>query len=94
MLLKQKGKCARCRKSFASIRVKPIVHHTGKSNQIRSMQLLCPNCHTKAHEIKVKSDDWGGTYTVVKRKKFGKKKALKKKRARKRKKNSDKWTLW
>jgi hypothetical protein len=58
------------------------------------MQLLCPNCHTKAHEIKVKSDDWGGTYTVVKRKKFGKKKAVKKKRTRKRKKNSYEWTLW
>ena len=81
-------------KSFATMRVKPIVHHTGKSNQIRSMQLLCQTVTLRLHEIKVKSDDWGNTYTVVKRKKFGKKKAVKKKRTRKRKKNSDEWTLW
>ncbi len=90
--MKQKGKCARCKKSFASMRVKPVVHHTGKSNQIRSMQLLCPNCHSKAHEFKVKAGDWGDTYTVVKRKRFGKKKTVKKKR-KKRKASSDRW-LW
>lgn len=90
LLLKQKGKCARCRKSFSSMKVKPVVHHTGKSNQIRSMQLLCPNCHSKAHVIKSRSDGWGGTQTVVVRKKFGKKKTVKKKKKIKRK-SDDEW---
>jgi len=58
------------------------------------MQLLCQTVTLRLHEIKVKSDDWGNTYTVVKRKKFGKKNNVKKKRTRKRKKNSDEWTLW
>jgi 5-methylcytosine-specific restriction endonuclease McrA len=92
LLLKQKGKCARCRRNFASMRVKPVLHHTGKSNQIRSMQLLCPNCHSKAHEFKVKEGDWGATYTVVKRRKFGKKKTVKKRK--KKKKTSENGWFW
>ncbi len=80
---KQKGKCARCRKSFSQMRVKPVLHHTRKSNQIGSMQLLCPNCHSKAHAFRKKSDGWGGTSTVVVRKKFGAKRKVKKKKRRK-----------
>lgn len=92
LLLRQKGKCARCRKSFASMRVKPVVHHTGISNQARSLQLLCPNCHSKAHVIKVRSGDWGKTRTVVVKKKFGKKKTVRRKKKRKRK-SSNEWSL-
>jgi hypothetical protein len=91
LLVKQKGKCARCRKSFGVMRVKPILHHTRKSNQLRSMQLLCPNCHSKAHEFKTKSDGWGGKEVVVVRKSFGKKKTTKKKR---RKKRTTGWSLF
>jgi Zn finger protein HypA/HybF involved in hydrogenase expression len=74
LLEKRKGKCARCRKSFSTMRVKPVLHHTRKSNQLRSMQLLCPNCHTKAHVIKKTEGAWGGIKTVVKRKKVWRKK--------------------
>lgn len=93
LLLKQKGKCARCRKTFASMKVKPILHHTAKSNQIRFMQLICPNCHSKgAHVIKKRPDGWGGMETVVVRKKFGRKKTAKKKKRKRKSSNQFEWT--
>jgi len=91
LLGKQNGKCARCRKSFSTMRVKPVLHHTRKSNQLRSMQLLCPNCHSKAHVIKKTEDVWGGITTVVKRKKFGVRNEPKKKRKNRR---SSIWSLF
>jgi hypothetical protein len=90
LLVKQKGRCARCRKSFGVMRVKPILHHIRKSNQLRSMQLLCPNCHTKAHEIKIRDHGWGEKETIVIRKSFGKKEPVKKAKQRRRKSRS----LW
>ena len=81
---KQKGKCARCGKSFAVMRVKPILHHVRKSNQLGSMQLLCPNCHSKAHTYKTTDSVWGGKDVMIVRKRFGKKKTVKRKKKRRR----------
>jgi len=81
----QKGKCARYGRSFAVMRVKPILHHIRKSNQLRSMQLLCPNCHSKAHSYKTRSSGWGEKEVVIVRKSFGRKKLLnQKEKAKKR----------
>jgi 5-methylcytosine-specific restriction endonuclease McrA len=89
LLAKQNGKCTRCRKSFAVMRVKPILHHVRKSNQLRSMELLCPNCHSKAHDYKTKSNGWGGKKVVLVRKRFGTKKPVKKEQKKRKKRTSN-----
>ena len=93
LLLRQKGKCAGCRKSFKKMGVKPRLHHIGKSNRIDALELLCPNCHSKAHEWKTKTTEtlFGvEKETVLVKKRMGKKKTRKKKR----KKKSDEWSLF
>ncbi|MCJ7631704.1 HNH endonuclease [Candidatus Bathyarchaeota archaeon] len=68
----QKGKCAGCGKRFKMEELH--LHHIGKTNRISDIQLLCPNCHAKAHEWKTKSEPliYGKARTLV-RKRLGKK---------------------
>lgn len=95
LLLRQKEKCAGCGKSFKRMGVKPRLHHIGKSNRIDALELLCPNCHSKAHEWKTKTS-WGlfgeEKERVLVKKRMGKPK--KRKTRKKRKKKSDEWSLF
>jgi 5-methylcytosine-specific restriction endonuclease McrA len=88
LLLRQKGKCAGCKKSFKELKVKPVLHHIGKSDRIDVLQLLCPNCHSKAHHFKTREGDWGDKETVVVRKRMGRKRKPKKKPRKKRRRSS------
>jgi 5-methylcytosine-specific restriction endonuclease McrA len=100
LLLRQKGKCAGCGKSFKELRVKPIVHHVGTSDRVDMLQLLCPNCHSKAHHYKTRESDWGETETVIVRHRMGrggkKKKAVRKKKkvAKEKKRTEDEEDEW
>ena len=91
----QKGKCAKCKKPFKTMRVRPHLHHKNlnpKDNRIVNMILICPNCHDKIHqsEKKVRKKVTGAfgfkevRVVKVKRTKRTKKK-VKKKTMRKRK---------
>lgn len=91
LLFKQKGKCAGCGKSFKRMGVKPRLHHIGKSNRIDALELLCPNCHSKAHKYKTRTTLWGEKERVVVKKRMGK---AKKRKTRKKKKKSDEWSLF
>lgn len=92
LLLRQKGKCAGCGKSFKRMGVTPRLHHIGKSNRIDALELLCPNCHSKAHKWKTKTDSWTGEkQKILVKKRMGKRKTTKRK---KRKKKSDEWSLF
>lgn len=94
LLLRQKGKCAGCGKSFKRMGVKPRLHHIGKSNRIDALELLCPNCHSKAHTYKTRTTGFFGEEKerVVVRKRMGK--AKKRKTRKKRKKKSDEWSFF
>jgi len=92
LLDRQKGKCAHCKKSFKIMRVIPHLHHIGKSDRIDALELLCPNCHSKAHKRRTKTDSWTGVkYTILEKKRMGKTKVTKRK---KRKKKSDALSLF
>jgi hypothetical protein len=72
--------------------VTPRLHHIGKSNRIDALELLCPNCHSKAHKWKtrVRETLFGvEKERVLIKKRMGKKKTTKRKKKRKRK--SDEW---
>ena len=93
LLFRQKGKCAGCGKSFKRMGVTPRLHHIGKSNRIDALQLLCPNCHSKAHKWKTKTDSWTGEKErVLVKKRMGKKKPARKRKKRKR--ESDEWSFF
>jgi len=64
---KQRGKCRGCKKSSEMEALR--LHHVGKSNRITDLQLLCPNCHDKAHEWKTKKEPFvlGKDRTLVKK---------------------------
>ncbi|MFQ5758814.1 MAG: HNH endonuclease [Candidatus Bathyarchaeia archaeon] len=96
LLYRQKGKCAGCGKSFKRMRVKPHLHHIGKSNRIDALELLCPNCHSRSHTYKTKTDSWTGEKKrKVVKKRMGKKPARKKATKKKKpKKKSDPWSLF
>lgn len=75
--------------------VKPRLHHVGKSDRIDALELLCPNCHSKAHTWKTRTHEtlFGvEKERVLVKKRMGKKKTVKKKK--KRKKKSDDWSLF
>lgn len=62
LLAAQHGRCWLCKKSFARMGVKPVVHHLAgdprKKSPITSLVLLCPNCHSKQHALKTKKTDY------------------------------------
>lgn len=94
LLLRQKGKCAGCRKSFKRMGVKPRLHHVGESNRIDALELLCPNCHSKAHTWKTRTSEtlFGvEKERVLVKKRMGK---AKKRKTRKKKKKTDEWSLF
>lgn len=70
IILKQKGKCFWCRKPIPS-GVKPHVHHRNgnpSDNRDKNLIVLCPNCHSKAHEYKTitKKNQFGQPYKTTK----------------------------
>lgn len=84
LLYQQENKCAGCKKSFERMGVTPRIHHVGKTNRIDTLELLCPNCHSKAHTWKTKTRKvpFGGEEKerVLVKKRMGKKKTIKKKK--------------
>ncbi len=53
LLKYQGGKCANCRKPFAKMRVRPILHHKNlnpKDNRLSNIILVCSNCHDRIHQ--------------------------------------------
>ncbi len=70
ILLRQKAKCYSCRK-LISVGVKPHIHHRDgnpSNNSDKNLIMLCPNCHSKAHEYKevTKRNMWGIEYKTKK----------------------------
>ena len=63
LLIRSKGKCEKCRRSLEG--VKPHIHHkdgNSKNNKISNLKVLCPNCHSSAHDKPIKKkpkDDIG-----------------------------------
>jgi len=50
-LVRSKGKCEKCGHSLKD--VKPHIHHKDqnpKNNKLTNLQVLCPNCHSNAHD--------------------------------------------
>ena len=104
LLKVQNGKCAKCKKSFKQMRVRPILHHKNlnpKDNRITNLMLVCPNCHDKIHQrekkVRVKTKDQFGftTHKVVKKtvKKKPSKKKTSKRKTTKKKKKKDIWNI-
>ncbi len=55
LLVRSKGKCEKCHISLEGI--KPHVHHKDgnpKNNKISNLKILCPNCHSNAHDKPIK----------------------------------------
>ena len=55
LLVRSKGKCEKCHQSLEGI--KPHIHHKDgnpKNNKISNLKVLCPNCHSSAHDKPIK----------------------------------------
>jgi len=55
LLVRSKGKCEKCHRSFEGI--KPHIHHKDgnpKNNKMTNLKVLCPNCHSSAHDKPIK----------------------------------------
>ena len=93
LMYKQNGKCAGCGLNLKTSGVKTHLHHTGISNRIDALQLLCPNCHSKAHKWKIKKTETpSGTTTekVLVKKRMEKTK----KQKTKPKKKTEEFSIW
>jgi 5-methylcytosine-specific restriction endonuclease McrA len=55
VLVRAQGKCEKCRNSLEGL--KPNIHHIDgnpKNNKLSNLKVLCPNCHSKAHNKPIK----------------------------------------
>jgi 5-methylcytosine-specific restriction endonuclease McrA len=93
LMYKQNGKCAGCGLDLKKSGVKIHLHHVGKSNRIDALELLCPNCHSKAHKWKTKKTE---TLLGVKKERVLIKKRMgkSKKKKAKPKKKSNEFSIW
>ena len=95
-MYKQKGKCAGCGLDLKKSGVKIHLHHVGKSNRIDALELLCPNCHSKAHKWKTKTTETligVEKERILIKKRMGKPKKRTKAKPKKKSNESSFWTL-
>ncbi|MGB9842561.1 MAG: HNH endonuclease [Candidatus Bathyarchaeales archaeon] len=96
LLLRSKGKCEYCGLDLHEEGVKPHFHHKDgdpKNNKASNLIVVCPNCHSKFHKVKVVEETNVFGFVVKKCKvavvKPKKTKAKKKKKRRNKKRSSN-----